>query len=167
MPDDSAGGAVEHELPIVDAHQHFWDLERHYYPWLCDVEPISFRYGDYSALRRSYLPEDYRRDTRAWRIVKTVHIEAQWDRGDPIAETRWLEAINAQYGLPTACVAYCPLDGEDADAVLAAQAASSLTRGIRHKPQAADSARDAAARGQPGSMDDPAWRRGYALLARY
>ena len=24
------------ELPIVDAHQHFWDLERNYLPWLCD-----------------------------------------------------------------------------------------------------------------------------------
>src|SRR5918995_763813 len=55
------------DLPIVDAHQHFWDLERHYYPWLCDPEPVPFRYGDYSALRHDYLPEDYRRDTRAWR----------------------------------------------------------------------------------------------------
>ena len=153
-------------LPIVDAHQHFWDLERHYYPWLCDPELIPFRYGDYSALRRTYLPEDYRRDTRAWRIVKTVHVEAEWDRGDPVAETRWLETVSADCGLPTACVAYCALDGGDADAVLAAQAASPLVRGIRHKPQAAGSPRDAA-RGQPGSMDDPAWRRGYALLARH
>ena len=153
-------------LPIVDAHQHFWDLERHYYPWLCDPELIPFRYGDYSALRRTYLPEDYRRDTRAWRIVKTVHVEAEWDRRDPVAETRWLERVSAEHGLPTACVAYCALDGGDADAVLAAQAASPLVRGIRHKPQAAGSPRNAA-RGQPGSMDDPAWRRGYALLARH
>lgn len=153
-------------LPIVDAHQHFWDLERHYYPWLCDPELIPFRYGDYSALRRTYLPEDYRRDTRAWRIVKTVHVEAEWDRRDPVAETRWLESVNAEHGLPTACVAYCALDGADADAVLAAQAVSPLVRGIRHKPQAAGSPPDAA-RGQPGSMDDPAWRRGYALLGRH
>ena len=51
-------------MPIVDAHQHFWDLERNYYPWLCDPEPIAFRYGDYSGLRQSYLPPDYRRDSR-------------------------------------------------------------------------------------------------------
>ena len=31
------------ELPIVDAHQHFWDLERNYLPWLCDAEAIPFR----------------------------------------------------------------------------------------------------------------------------
>jgi predicted TIM-barrel fold metal-dependent hydrolase len=153
-------------LPIVDAHQHFWDLERHYYPWLCDPELIPFRYGDYSALRRTYLPEDYRRDTRAWRIVKTVHVEAEWDRRDPVAETRWLESVHAEHGLPTACVAYCALDRADADAVLGAQVVSPLVRGIRHKPHAVGVPQDAA-RGQPGSMDDPAWRRGYALLARH
>jgi predicted TIM-barrel fold metal-dependent hydrolase len=167
MPDDSPGGASERELAIVDAHQHFWDLERHYYPWLCDPEPIPFRYGDYSRLRRTYLPEDYRRDTRAWRIIKTVHVEAEWDRRDPVAETRWLETVNAQHGgLPTACVAHCALDRANADPVLTAQAASPLVRGIRHKPQAAASPQDAV-RGQPGAMDDPEWRRGFALLARH
>ena len=154
------------DLPIVDAHQHFWDLTRHYYPWLCDPGPIPFRYGDYAALRRNYLPDDYRRDTRAWPIVKTVHVEAEWDRRDPVAETRWLESMQAWHGLPSACVAYCALDGAEAEAVLAAQAASPLVRGIRHKPHAVASPGDAA-RGRPGSMDDPAWRRGYALLRRH
>ena len=158
--------SVADELPIVDAHQHFWDLAQNYHPWLCDPEPIPFRYGDYSALRRTYLPDDYRRDTRAWRIVKTVHVEAEWDRRDPVAETRWLEGVKAQHGLPTACVAFCPLDAPDAEAVLAAHAASPLVRGVRHKPQAAGAPHEAT-RGGPGSMDDPAWRRGYALLARH
>src|SRR3954454_7297349 len=99
MPAEASGAD---DLPIVDAHQHFWDVERNYHPWLCDSEPIPFRYGDYSTLKRNYLPPDYRRDTRAWRIVKTVHIEAEWDRHDPVAETRWLETVNAQHGLPTA-----------------------------------------------------------------
>jgi predicted TIM-barrel fold metal-dependent hydrolase len=31
------------ELPIVDAHQHFWDLGRNYLPWLCDEPPVPFR----------------------------------------------------------------------------------------------------------------------------
>lgn len=46
------------DLPIVDAHQHFWDLERNYLPWLCDREPSSFRYGNYDELRRNDLPAD-------------------------------------------------------------------------------------------------------------
>jgi predicted TIM-barrel fold metal-dependent hydrolase len=153
-------------LRIVDAHQHFWNLERNYHPWLCDPEPIPFRYGDYSALRRSYLPADYRRDTAGFEVVKTVHVEAEWDPNSPVAETRWLETIAAEHGLPSACVAQVWLDRDDLEEVLAAQAACPLVRGIRHKPRAAPSP-DAARRGEPGSMDDPKWRRGYALLGRH
>ena len=151
------------ELPIVDAHQHFWDLERNYHPWLSDPEPIPFRYGDYSILRRSYLPPDYRRDAAGHDVVKTVHVEAEWDPADPVGETRWLEGVAAAHGLPSACVAQARLDRDDVEAVLAAQARSGLVRGIRHKPRSCGSPGEAR-RGRPGSMDDPAWRRGYALL---
>jgi predicted TIM-barrel fold metal-dependent hydrolase len=150
-------------LRIVDAHQHFWDLERNYHPWLCDPAPIPFRYGDYGALRRSYLPPDYRRDAAGFEVVKTVHVEAEWDPKKPVEETRWLETVAAEHGLPSVCVAQAWLDRDDVEAVLAAQAARPLVRGVRHKPRAA-AAPDAARRGEPGSMDDPKWRRGYALL---
>jgi len=154
------------DFPIVDAHQHFWDLQRNYYPWLCDPRPIPFRYGDYSAIRGSYLPADYRRDTGAHGVVMTVHVQADWDPRDPVGESRWLEQIAAAHGLPTACVAHTELDRSDAEAVLAAQAACPLVRGIRHKPRAAATP-NAAQRGAHGSMDDPRWRRGFALLQRY
>ena len=39
------------DFPIVDPHQHFWDLDRNYYPWLCDSRPVPFRYGDYTSLK--------------------------------------------------------------------------------------------------------------------
>ena len=151
---------------IVDPHQHFWDLARNYHPWLCDPEPIPFRYGDYSALRRDYLPADYRRDSASFRVVGTVHCEAEWDPADPVGETRWLEGVAADHGLPCACIAQAWLDREDAADVLAAQASSRLVRGIRHKPRAASSPADAR-RGEPGSMDDPRWRAGYALLEQH
>jgi predicted TIM-barrel fold metal-dependent hydrolase len=158
--------APEDDVPIVDAHQHFWDLGRNHYPWLCHPDPIPFRYGDYSALRRNYLPPDYRADVGRHRVVKTVHIEAEWDRASPVAETRWLESIHAASGLPTGVVAHAALDGADAADILAAQAQSPLVRGVRHKPQAAPSPGEAR-RGAPGSMDDPRWRDGYALLGRH
>jgi predicted TIM-barrel fold metal-dependent hydrolase len=156
----------EADLPIVDAHQHFWDLERNYYPWLCDARPIAFRYGDYGALKRSYLPQDYIADAGSNPVVKTVHVEAEWDPRDPLGETRWIEQLTATHGLPSACVAQAWLDRDDVEAVLAAQAARPLVRGIRHKPKAA-SAPDHAVRGAPGSMDDPRWRHGFAMLERY
>jgi predicted TIM-barrel fold metal-dependent hydrolase len=151
------------ELPIVDAHQHFWNLDRNYYPWLCDAEPIPFRYGDYSALRSNYLPADYRRESAQFRIVKTVHMEAEWDRRDPVAETRWLQALAGETGLPSACVAHAEPDRADIAEVLAGHARFPLVRGIRHKPKAATDPRDAR-RSARGSMDDPRWRSGYALL---
>ncbi len=165
MANDPQPAAAD-PLPMVDAHAHFWDLEAHYYPWLCDPDLIPFRYGDYSNIRHSYLPEDYRRDCANFRVVALVHVEAEHDPGDPVGETRWLTALAARTGLPTACVAQARLDRADVAEILAAQAAFPLVRGIRHKPAAAADPRDAR-RGAPGSMDDPAWRRGYALLARH
>jgi predicted TIM-barrel fold metal-dependent hydrolase len=160
---DPASG--ENEFPIVDPHQHFWDLGKNYHPWLCDPAPIAFRYGNYSAIRRNYLPPDYRRDTARYRIVKTVHIEAEWDRADPVSETHWLETIRGEFGLPSACVGHAQPDRPDIEEVLAGHARSPLVRGIRHKPAA--SGRRKARRGAPGSMDDPRWRAGFALLERF
>ena len=151
-------------LPIVDAHHHLWDLELKAHPWLV-AEPVrGFRYGDYSAIRRSYLPADYRRDTQRFSVVKTVYVEAEWSSADPIGETRWVHAIAAQHGLPNAMVAQAWLDRADVAEVLAEQAAFPLVRSVRHKPKSAPRPQDAR-RGAPGSMDCARWRAGYALLA--
>jgi predicted TIM-barrel fold metal-dependent hydrolase len=154
------------ELPIVDAHQHFWDLERNYLPWLCDEPMIPFRYGDYSALRRSYLPRDYLRDAAGHDVINTVYVETEWDPQDFVGETRWLQTIIAATGFPHAIVAGARLDDPEVESVLAGHVAFPQVRGIRHKPHAARSP-SAVQIGAPGSMGDPAWRRGYALLEKY
>jgi len=154
------------ELEIVDAHQHFWDPQRNPYPWLRAEPPLPFRYGDTRALRRTYLPEQYRADAAKHRVVKTVHVEALWDSADPVGETRWLAGLREREGLPTVAVAATQLDRADAAEVLAAQAAFPFVRGIRYKPAAAPSPGEAQ-RGAPGSMDDLHWRAGYALLSRH
>lgn len=153
-------------IPIIDAHHHFWDLERNYHPWLCDEPPIPFRYGDYRALRRSYLPEDYFRDTSAFNVVASVYVETEWDPHDPIGETRWIDGIADQYGFPSVVVAQAWLDRDDIEAVLANQASFSRVRSVRHKPSAAPSP-DAVKPGTKGSMGDAKWRRGFALLERH
>ena len=153
-------------LEIVDAHQHFWDPLRNPYPWLTAEPPPPFRYGDTRPLRRPYLPEQYRADTAGHRVAKTVHVEAEWDLADPVGETRWLAALREREGLPTVAVAATKLDRGDAAEVLAAHAAFPFVRGIRHKPAAAASPREAM-RGAAGSMDDLRWRSGFALLSRH
>jgi predicted TIM-barrel fold metal-dependent hydrolase len=152
------------DLPIIDAHQHFWDLERNYLPWLRDEPQIPFRYGDYGALKRNYMPADYRQDAAGLKIAGTVFVETEWDRADPVGETRWVHELAAASGLPSSMVCHAALHRDDAADVLAQQATFPLVRGVRHKPTAAPSP-DRVEPGAPGSMGDPAWRRGYARLA--
>ena len=154
------------DLPIVDAHQHFWDPAGARYPWLSTHPLPSFRYGDYAALRRPYFPDDLRRDAAGHRVVATVHMEAEWDTADEVGETCWLAGLRQAHGLPTVAVAHARLEAPEAGEVLAAHAEHDFLRGIRQKPAAAESPA-AARRGAPGSMDDPAWRSGYALLERH
>jgi predicted TIM-barrel fold metal-dependent hydrolase len=163
---EGQGGGESRPLPIVDAHHHLWDLGLRAHPWLVDEPMIPFRYGDYSAIRRTYLADDYRRDTRAFNVVKTVYVEAEWAAGDPLGETRWVHQTAARHGLPGAVVAQAWLDREDVAEVLAKQAAFPLVRSVRHKPRAA-ARREDAGRGAPGSMDCPRWRQGFALLGRH
>jgi len=154
------------ELEVVDAHQHFWDPQRNPYPWLRVEPPPPFRYGDTRALRHAYLPEQYRADCARHRVVKTVHVEAEWDPADPVGETRWLAGLRERDGLPTVAVAAARLDRADVAEVLAAQAGFAFVRGIRQKPTAAASPSEVR-RGLPGSMDDLRWRAGFALLSRH
>ena len=140
-------------FPIVDAHQHFWDPHVNYYPWLCDPEPIAFRYGDYAALRRPYLPADYFADAKGFDVAKTVYIETEWDPRDPPGETAWVERLRRETGFPTVMVAQAWLDRDDAASLLERQATFAFVRGVRHKPRR-------------GQMRDAGWRAGYARLAR-
>ncbi len=148
--------------PIVDAHQHFWDPRVNYYPWLCDEPPIPFRYGDYRAIRRPYLPADYFADARPHPVVKTVYVETEWDPRDPVGEMRYVETLRRDTGFPTVAVAQARLDREDAAGVLEREATFPFVRSIRHKPRANRSP----AEGTPGGMTDARWRAGFALLGR-
>lgn len=151
---------------IVDAHHHLWDLKgKLRYPWLTD-QPIAFRYGDYSSIRKSYLPEDYRRDSGRQNVVATVHMEAEVAREDPVAETKWIHEIAAKHGFPNAVIGHAEFARDNIADVLAGHARFPLMRAIRQKPATAASP-DAIVKGVPGSMSDPKWRRGYQRLAEH
>jgi predicted TIM-barrel fold metal-dependent hydrolase len=155
---------------ILDAHHHFWDLEAGYYPWLSDQVDPHFFLGDYRAFRVARrLPQDLRRDTVGLPLVGTVHCEAERDRHDQVGETAWLDRLHRETGLPSAIVAHVWLDDPRCEELLAAhRAASPLLRGIRSKPVTSRTLAEAATvRGQPRSMQDEAWLRGFALLQKY
>jgi predicted TIM-barrel fold metal-dependent hydrolase len=154
----------DRELPIIDAHHHFFDLDRNYHPWLSD-RPIAFRYGDYGAIRRNFLPQDYRRAAAGHLVIGSVLMEGEFDPGDPVGEMAWASAIAREHGLPDAAIGQIWLDREDAAAVVAAYRALPLVRSVRHKPAAVSRAAHHGRFAAPGSMRDPKWREGYGLLA--
>jgi predicted TIM-barrel fold metal-dependent hydrolase len=144
-------------VKIIDSHHHLWQLSGGplYYPWLQDEKPHEFFLGDYRALKRDYLPPDYRRDAVQHEVVKTVHVEAECSRDQQVAETRWLTEMNRQHDLPNAIVAHAWFHTGDTEWILEQHKAFPLVRGIRSKP--ADEA----------MMRDPKWLAGLRLLKKY
>jgi len=153
-------------VTLIDAHHHLWDLSQKKHPNLVGEPRHDFFMGDDSAIRRDYLPEDYRRDAAGHNVLSSVHCEAEWDRADQVGETRWITGIHQRYGFPGAIVAHAWFDPEDAEEVIAAQAGFPLVRGIRSKPVTAPSP-DRRVPGAPGTMQDERWLRGFALLEKY
>src|SRR5580704_2847694 len=153
-------------VTLIDAHHHLWEVSQKKHPSLYGPQrPDSF-IGDNSAIRRDYLPEDYSRDAAGHNVLATVHCEAEWDRADQLGETRWVTSMHEQHGVPTAIVAHAWFDTPNAEEIIAAQAANPLVRGIRSKPVTAASPTEIQP-GAPGTMQDDAWLRGFALLEKY
>lgn len=151
--------------PVVDAHHHFWEPAAGHQPWLRPDAAIPFRYGDYSAIKRDYLPPDLRRDAASadLRLVGSVTMETEWEESDPLGEIDHIEGVRDRYGLPDAAIGRVALDSEDAPELLERMAAREIVRGIRHKPGQAAAPAEAAS--QPTLMMNATWRKRYATLA--
>jgi predicted TIM-barrel fold metal-dependent hydrolase len=156
---------TDDDIPIVDAHHHLWDLEGALrYPWLASDEHSYM--GENSALRRTYLPPEFKRDCALHNVIATVHVEAECDRNMQVAETGWLTEISKLHGMPNAIVAHAWVDEPNSDEILSAHKTFPLVRGIRTKPVISKGPHDSV-RGQPRSLQDPKWRKGLALLEKY
>jgi len=151
--------------PFVDAHVHLWKLDAIRYPWLSP--PFSDRgpNGNVAAIARDYLLDDYLADARDWDVRGIVHVEAGVEPPAALAETRWLQTVANDRGLPNAIVAFAALDDPQVEGLIEAHAAHPAVRGIRHivnwhvDPQRSYTPRDLTI--------DAAWQNGFGLLGRY
>lgn len=67
-------------LPIIDTHQHLWDLTQFTLPWV-DGAP---------AINRSYLQSDYAAATTGLNVVKAVYMEVDVDPAQQVAEAHYI-----------------------------------------------------------------------------
>ena len=156
-------------LPIVDAHHHFWDM-RNPHPWLTELPRIPFRYGDYEAICKDFLPADYAAACGPHRVLRHVVMEGEWTPEDPAGEAFWMKSLADRCGKPQAMAAQIWLDRDDAETLMQTYARAPLegfVQSVRHKPRCASLAEYRPDWAEPGSMRCPRWRRGYALLSRY
>ncbi len=151
--------------PFIDTHHHLWDLENNPYPWL--TEGIDHFIGDYSIFRRTYLISHLHEDAADLPLVKSVHVQAEWDHeADPVGETAWLQSVadaDGSRGMPHAIIGYADLSSDDAPELIARHAEHPNWRGIRHMLNySEDPTYQFTDRND--LMSDPKWLRGYRAL---
>lgn len=71
-------------LPLVDTHQHLWDIERFRLPWLKGAPEV---------LSRSYLPDDYAQAIEGLNVVKSVYMEVDVAADQQQAEADYVLAL--------------------------------------------------------------------------
>jgi predicted TIM-barrel fold metal-dependent hydrolase len=147
---------------IIDAHHHIWELKR--VPWLAGpLQPRIF--GEYAALRRDYLAEEFKRDALAQGVTGSVYIQINVAPGNEVAEVEWVQNAADRAGLPSGIVAFADLAAPDVGAVLDRELGYRGMRGIRQQihwhanPQYRFAPR-------PDLMNDPAWRAGLAEVQK-
>jgi L-fuconolactonase len=60
---------MDDALPIIDTHQHLWNLKQFHLPWVKQGAPLA----------RNYLMSDYFDATRGLNVVKTIYVEVDLD----------------------------------------------------------------------------------------
>jgi predicted TIM-barrel fold metal-dependent hydrolase len=91
------------EVPIVDTHQHLWDLDVVHPPWL--------RPGD--LLTRNFVMDDYLQATRGLNLAKAVYMEVAVKPSDQVAEAEYVLKLCRDKTNPTVAAVIGGQPGHD------------------------------------------------------
>ncbi len=78
-------------IPIVDTHQHLWDLDTFKLAWMAPGE---------EPLGRSYRPADYAEATKGLDVVKSVYMEVDVVPDQQVAEAEYVLGLIRKGGTP-------------------------------------------------------------------
>jgi L-fuconolactonase len=75
---------LDDEVPIIDTHQHIWDLTKFKLPWIG---------GEWERLGKSYSLDDYWKAAEGLAIPKTIYMEVAVDPAQQEAEADYVVAL--------------------------------------------------------------------------
>ena len=104
---------------IVDAHQHFWNVDRFSYPWMK---------GRAEALHRNFLPEDLKPLISQLGIHRTVVVQAGAIEGD----TSWLMKLAQDHDFIAGVVGWVDLTDPQVGKALDELKGHPKFKGVRH-----------------------------------
>lgn len=117
------------QIPIVDTHQHLWDLDRLSLPWLKDAPQLA----------RHHRIDDYLRAAEGHGVTKAVYMEVDVDPVDRPLERDLISELCRRPEVPTAAAVFGATPGGEGFAATAqALADNPYARGARVVLQAAD-----------------------------
>lgn len=143
----------------IDTHLHLWDTTRFTYPWCQD--------GAFPGLPATYLLDDAIAEA-ADSATDFIVVQAEVDHeDDPVKETEWLQQIADEHpdgDRIAGFVAYADLSKPEIEDILERHARNAVFLGIRQeiwwqKPSPRPDILEA------DLLVNPAWRRGFGLLA--
>lgn len=91
------------ELPIVDCHQHLWDLSKFKLPWITPG----------TLMAKNYLEEDYLKAATGLNVVKAVYMEVDVAADQKTAEANYVIEICKSKKYPTSAAVIGGRPGEE------------------------------------------------------
>ena len=87
----SAQGATADPLPIIDTHQHLWDLTKFHLPWMKSAPELN----------KSYLAKDYAEATAGLNVVKAIYMEVDVVPSEQVKEAEMILGVCQLRNTPT------------------------------------------------------------------
>jgi predicted TIM-barrel fold metal-dependent hydrolase len=115
-------------IPIIDTHQHLWDLTKFRLPWLAGAP----------SLNRSFMMSDYLKATEGLNVIKSIYMEVDVEPSQQLDEFQHVVEICKRGGSPMVAAVVSGRPATDAfPAYLAKIKASPYVKGMRqvlHRP---------------------------------
>jgi predicted TIM-barrel fold metal-dependent hydrolase len=154
------------KLRIVDAHMHLYDHEQNRYEHLEHIDPtFQALIGEYSALPRRYLLDDYLKEAAPMEVTGIIWHE--FISNDAVREVQWAQTMTGTWRIPMSIVGLVDFLSPDLEERLEAYAKCRNVTAVREHLGWDDDNLLRRFAPRPDLLTDSQWRKGLKLLRKY